>query len=127
MILIAIGILVGAPILWTVSVGAVREARLARTRDPRSGCQAWVEVPGPGMRGRHYRCGEPRYAGGAWCRLHEVQRARGTFDERPDALRIDEHQAVGRAMARARIGVPLAGLSVLATAGFVVWAVGQVL
>jgi hypothetical protein len=123
-ILIALGVLFGVPVLWTVSVGAVRDARRARQIDPRSGCQAWVTVRGLG--GRRYRCGEPLFAGGPGCRRHESERARDTLQvdpdkADPDAELIDEHQAVGRALAQARIGIPLAIVTVLATLVLIVW------
>jgi hypothetical protein len=120
-ILIAIGVLFGVPVLWTVSVGAVREARRARRIDPRAGCQAWVKVPG--LRGRRYRCGEPLFAGGPGCRLHDSERARDILHVDPDAELIDEHQAVGRALAQARIGIPLAVVTVLATCVLIVWTI----
>lgn len=120
MILIAIGVLFGVPILWAVSVGALRDARAGRAMDPRAGCQAWVAVPG--MPGRRYRCGEPRYAGGPWCRRHEVARARGELEAEPDATLIDEPAAVGRALRQARIGVPLAVLTMVGTVVLLVWA-----
>lgn len=121
MLLILVGLLLGVPILWTVSVGAVREARRAKRLDPRAGCQAWVAVPG--VRGRLYRCCEPVYAGGSWCRPHEVVRAGNATDVDSDAAPIDEPQAVGRALAQARIGVPLALVALLGTVALIVWAI----
>ena len=120
MLLLLVGLLFGVPILWAVSVGAVREARRARRRSPRDGCQAWVAVPG--LRGRRYRCCEPVYAGGSWCRRHEVARD-GDPASVDDATLIDEPQAVGRALVQARIGIPLAILMVLGTGVLVVWAI----
>ena len=119
MVLIVIGVLFGVPILWAVSVGAMRDVRRAREIGPRAGCQAWVAVPG--MAGRRYRCCEPRYAGGPWCRRHEVAHARGTLEQDPDARLIDEPAAVGRAVRQARIGIPLVVLSVVGTVALLVW------
>ena len=120
MLLILVVVAFGAPILWTVSVGAVREARRARQQDPRVGCQAWVAVPG--LPRRLYRCAEPSYAGGPWCRRHEVlPEAR---DAHPDVELIDEPQSVGRALAQARIGIPLALATIVAAAAVVIVWVG---
>lgn len=124
MILIAIGVLFGVPILWAVSVGALRDARAGRETDPRAGCRAWVVVPG--MPGRRYRCGEPRYAGGPWCRRHEVAHTRGELEAEPDARLIDEPAAVGRAVRQARIGVPLAVLTLAGSVALLVWALQRV-
>jgi hypothetical protein len=123
-ILVAIGVLFGVPVLWAVSVGALRDARAGRAMDPRAGCQAWVAVPG--MPGRRYRCAEPRYAGGPWCRRHEVAHARGLIEEEPEATLIDEPAAVGRAVRQARIGVPLAVLTVAGTVALLAWALQRV-
>jgi hypothetical protein len=120
-LLIAIGVAFGVPILWAVSVGAMRDVRRAREIGPRAGCQAWVAVPG--MPGRRYRCCEPRHAGGPRCRLHAVAHARGTLDEEPDATLIDEPAAVGRAIRQARIGIPLAALALAGGVVLLVWAV----
>ena len=119
MLLILVVALFGAPILWTVSVGALREAGRARQRNPRVGCQAWVTVPG--MRRRLYRCCEPVYAGGPWCRRHEVARARDALPTAQDTTLIDEPQAVGRALAQARIGVPVALAAILGAGAVAVW------
>jgi len=116
-----IGVLFGVPILWAVSVGAMRDVRRAREIGPRAGCQAWVTVPG--LSGRRYRCCEPRYAGGPWCRLHAVADTRGTLERDPDARLIDEPAAVGHAVRQARIGIPLAVVSVVGTLGLLFWAV----
>lgn len=124
MILIAIGVLFGVPILWAVSVGALRDARAGRAMDPRTGCQAWVAVPG--MPGRRYRCGEPRYAGGPRCRRHEVAHARGDLEPDPDGTLIDESAAVGRAVRQARIGVPLAVLTVVGTVVLLAWTLERI-
>lgn len=124
MVLIAIGVLFGVPVLWAVSVGALRDARAGRAMDPRVGCQAWVAVPG--MPRRRYRCGEPRYAGGPWCRRHEVAHARSDAEPEPDATLIDEPAAVGRAMRQARFGVPLAVLTVVGAVVLLGWALQQV-
>jgi hypothetical protein len=118
-LLILVVLIIGTPILWAVSVGALREAGRARRRDPRDGCQAWVSVPG--LRGRLYRCCEPLYAGGPWCRPHEVARSRDTMEAPGDVTRVDEPQAVGRAIAQARIGVPIAVLVTVAAIAVAVW------
>lgn len=117
MLLLLVGLAFAVPLLWTVSVGAVREARALRRTDPRVGCQAWVPVTG--LRGRRYRCCEPTYAGGSWCLRHEVERPAEHEGAASDAMLIDEPQAVGRALVRARIGIPLAVAS-LVGAGVVV-------
>lgn len=120
MLLILIGLVFGAPILWTVSVGAVREARRMRQQDPRTGCQEWVAIRG--LRGRLYRCGEPICAGGSRCLRHERGADENTEQTHPDSVLIDEPQAVGRALALARIGVPLAIAASVAAVVLLVWA-----
>lgn len=117
MLLILVGLAFAVPLLWTVSVGAVREVREGRRSDPRLGCQAWVPVAG--LSGRRYRCCAPVYAGGSWCLRHEVDRGEEPDAAGTEARFIDEPQAVGRALVRARIGIPLA-LASLAGAGVVV-------
>lgn len=121
MLLILVGLAFAIPVLWTVSVGALRELGRARGFDPRRGCQAWVAVPG--LAGRRYRCCEPVYASGTWCRAHEVALARGELATDHDAVLIDESQAVGRALAQARIGLPLGLVAVVGVVALVVWAV----
>lgn len=116
MLLILVGLAFAVPILWTVSVGAVREVRQMRASDPRLGCQAWVAVPR--LPGRRYRCGASVYAGGPWCLRHEVDRE-DQHEQAADVTLIDEPQGVGRALVRARFGIPLA-LASLAGAGVVV-------
>jgi hypothetical protein len=116
-LLILVGLAFAVPLLWTVSVGAVGEARAVRRTDPRIGCQAWVAVPG--LPGRRYRCCEPIYAGGSWCLRHEVDRTDEHGSAGAGVTLVDEPQAVGRALARARIGIPLA-LASLVGAGVVV-------
>ncbi|WP_052667578.1 hypothetical protein [Nitriliruptor alkaliphilus] len=111
MLLILVGLAFAVPILWTVSVGAVREVREVRASDPRLGCQAWVAVAG--LPGRRYRCGASVYAGGPWCLRHEVDRE-DQQEVAADVTLIDEPQGVGRALVRARVGVPLAAVTALA-------------
>ncbi len=118
MLMIVAGVVFGVPIIWALSVGALRDRRRARELGPRTGCQAWVAVSG--LPKRRYRCCEPVYAGGPWCRRHEVDRS--PAPEPADATLIDEHQAVGRAVVQARIGIPLAALAVLVTVGAGGWA-----
>ncbi|MEX1164241.1 MAG: hypothetical protein WEB03_11745 [Nitriliruptor sp.] len=120
MLLLLVGLAFALPILWTISVGAIREARRAREVDPREGCQAWVAVRGVG--GRLYRCAQPVFIeGGSRCLRHrQAERDPASVD--PDADLIDQPQAVGRATALARIGVPLAVLVATALVGTAVWA-----
>lgn len=106
MLLILVGLAFAVPILWTISVGAVREVREVRASDPRLGCQAWVAVAG--LPGRRYRCGAAVYAGGTRCLRHEVDRDVEEEGAATDVTLVDEPQAVGRALVRARVGVPLA-------------------
>lgn len=120
MLLILIGLVFGAPILWTISVGALREARRMRRQDPRTGCQEWVAVRG--MRGRLYRCSEPICAGGSRCLRHERGADESAEETHPGAALIDEPQGVGRALALARIGVPLAVAASVAAVVLLVWA-----
>lgn len=120
MLFIVLALIIGLPVLWTVSVGALRDARRARQLDPRDGCQAWVTVSG--LRGRRYRCYEPVYAGGPWCRRHEVQGRTEPAEIDPDVDLIDEPQAVGRAIVQARIGIPLGIATVLGLVGALAWA-----
>jgi hypothetical protein len=124
-VLVLVGLAFAVPVLWTVSVGAMREVRRARRRSPRVGCQAWVTVPG--LPGRLYRCCEPVYASGSFCRRHEADRGSDApqGDSRPTT--IDEPQAVGRALAQARIGIPLAILAVLGSVALLVWAIQRTL
>jgi hypothetical protein len=122
-LLLIVGLVVAVPIRWAVSAGALREVRRARELDPRQGCQAWVAVPR--VRDRLYRCGEPVYAGGGRCLRHETGRAPDAGATHPDARRVDEPQAVGRALALARVGVPLATLAAVAATALVVWAVAR--
>jgi hypothetical protein len=118
---IAAAAIAAIPVLWALSVGAMGNARRARERDPRRGCQAWVAITGLGD--RRYRCCEPRYAGGPWCRRHEVAHRRGELELAPDAALIDEPQEVGRSLVQARIGVPLAVLYLLGVAASITWLV----
>jgi hypothetical protein len=118
-LLIVVGLAFAVPILWTVSVGAVREARRLRAVDPREGCQAWVTVPG--LRGRVYRCGVPVYAGGSWCLRHELSGSRAEAD--PDVTAVDQPQEAGRALVRARVGIPLAVVTLLALVATTIWLV----
>ena len=118
---IAAAAIAAIPVLWALSVGALRTVRRARTRDPRQGCQAWVAISG--LPGRRYRCGVPRDPGGAWCRRHEVDARRGTLELEPDATLIDEPQQVGQGLAQARIGIPLAVLYLAAASGLIAWLV----
>lgn len=120
MLLIIVGLAVGLPIVWVLSVGALREVRDARRDDPRAGCQAWVRVRG--LPGRRYRCAQPLYAGGTWCLPHEVG-VRDTAPTADDAITVDEPQTVGRALVQARIGVPLALVVVLGLVAAGVWTV----
>lgn len=128
MLLALVGLLFAVPVLWAVSVGAVREVRRARARDPRVGCQAWVAVAGLG--GCRYRCCEPVFAGGSLCRRHEVERSRAVPGEEaadPDLEMIDQPQAVGRALVQARIGIPLAAGALLGLIVLGVWASVRIL
>jgi hypothetical protein len=124
-LLALIGLAFAVPILWVVSVGAVRDARRARELDPRVGCQAWVEVPR--LRDRRYRCGAPVHVAGAdRCLVHR----RRTPDEAdppadPALTYVDEPAAAGRALALARVGVPLALLSLAGAVTLAVWAVAR--
>jgi hypothetical protein len=111
-LLALIGLAFAVPILWVVSVGAVRDARRARELDPRIGCQAWVEVPR--LPRRRYRCGSPVHVAGAdRCLRHrrvlddDLGAAPGEVDL------VDEPAAAGRAIALARIGVPVAAAVVV--------------
>lgn len=119
MLMIVAGVMFGVPILWALTVGARRDERRARELGPRSGCPAWVAVTG--LPKRRYRCCEPVYAGGPWCRRHEVDRS--PAPETAEVTLIDEHQAVGRAVVQARIGIPLVALTVIATVGAGIWAI----
>jgi hypothetical protein len=121
-LLALIGLAFAVPILWVVSVGAVRDARRARELDPRAGCQAWVEVPR--LRGRRYRCGSPVHvAGGDRCLRHRAPPGDVEVDapQDPSLTYLDQPAAAGRALALARIGVPLAVLAVLATVVLLAW------
>lgn len=102
MILALVALVVAVPLLWAVSVGAIREAKAHRRAGAASGCRAWVEVAG--MPGRRYRCCEPVYAGGPRCLRHELE----ADGDDPGAEHVEESQAVARALVRARIGVPTA-------------------
>lgn len=121
MLLTIVGLVFAVPILWAVSVGAIRELRRARRRSPRNGCQAWVAVPGLG--GRRYRCCEPVFAGGDRCRRHHGAGESPLAQADVDAVFVDEPAAVGRALALARIGVPLAVVTVLVVFAVAWWAV----
>jgi hypothetical protein len=121
-ILALIALAFAVPILWVVSVGALRDARRAREADPRAGCQAWVEVPR--LPGRRYRCGSPVHVAGAdRCLRHRSPRGGSEVDPtpEPELTYLDEPAAAGRALVLARIGVPLAVLAVLAAAACLVW------
>ncbi|MTV24064.1 hypothetical protein FTX61_01310 [Nitriliruptoraceae bacterium ZYF776] len=130
MLLLLVALLVGLPLLWTVSVGALRDLRRARALDPRSGCQAWVTVRR--LPDRRYRCGTPTYAGTDRCRLHlatEVTAtpraagpAPGHATDRRGVRHLDEPQAVGQAIVLARIGVPLAVATSVGLVALSVWA-----
>lgn len=125
MLLALIGLAFAVPILWVVSVGAVRDARRAREADPRAGCQAWIEVPH--LPGRRYRCGSPVHVAGAdRCLRHRAPRG-GEVEPQPDpALTyLDQPAAAGRALVLARVGVPLAVLVLLAAAAALVWALAR--
>jgi hypothetical protein len=116
-LLLLVGLAVAVPILWTLSVGAVREARAGRAADPARGCRAWTAVRG--LPGRLYRCGEPVYAGGTRCLPHE----RGGDDaaSHPDAERVEAPRWAAEARVRARIGVPLAVLLLVALVSVAAW------
>jgi hypothetical protein len=121
-ILALIALAFAVPILWVVSVGALRDARRAREADPRDGCQAWVEVPR--LPGRRYRCGSPVHVATAdRCLRHRSPRGGSEVDPPPDpALTyLDQPSAAGRALALARIGVPLAVLALVATVVLAIW------
>jgi hypothetical protein len=121
-ILALIALAFAVPILWVVSVGALRDARRAREADPRAGCQAWVEVPR--LPGRRYRCGSPVHVAGAdRCLRHRSPRSGSEVDPTPDPelTYLDQPAAAGRALALARIGVPLAVLALVATLILATW------
>ena len=118
-LLLLVALVVVPPIAWAVSVGAVRELRRARAVDPRVGCQAWVAVRG--LSGGCYRCARPGVAGSPWCRIH----INATTDAGPEvscSRRIDEPQAVGRALAIARVGIPIAAVLAAALLAAIAWA-----
>jgi hypothetical protein len=121
-ILALIALAFAVPILWVVSVGALRDARRAREADPRAGCQAWVEVPR--LPGRRYRCASPVHvAGSDRCLRHRTPRgsreAVATPD--PELTYLDQPAAAGRALVLARVGVPLAVLALLAAVAALIW------
>jgi hypothetical protein len=121
-ILALIALAFAVPILWVVSVGALRDARRAREADPRAGCQAWVEVPR--LPGRRYRCASPVHVAGAdRCLRHRSPGGSGEVEPTPDpALTyLDQPAAAGRSLALARVGVPLAVLTLLATLALAIW------
>ena len=126
MLLLLAVLAIALPVLWAVSFGALRDARRAREVDPREGCQAWVEVRG--QPGRRYRCARPRFAGGTWCRRHEVapDAERGAPDTADAEVElIDEPQDVGRALAQARFGIPVAIATVVALLAATAWLVAR--
>jgi hypothetical protein len=124
LLLALIALVFGVPVLWAVSVGALRDARRARQRDPREGCQAWVAVPRMGR--RRYRCGAPLHAGGPTCRRHalaDLGSPAAPAASEDGVVLVDEPQDVGRALAQARVGVPLAIASTLGALALLLWLV----
>lgn len=116
-----IGLAFAVPILWTVSVGAVRQARRARASDPREGCQAWVAVRG--LPGRRYRCCQPVPApGDDRCRQHRGREVPAAA-ETSGARLVDEPQEVGRSLALARVGVPAAAVALVGAVALAAWLV----
>ncbi|MCC5948979.1 MAG: hypothetical protein JJT89_11035 [Nitriliruptoraceae bacterium] len=104
-------ILVGTPILWAMSVGALREVRRLQAQDPPwTGCPVWVRVRG--VPGRRYRCAQRPAHGGTRCPQHEASARRGELHE-PAGRDVEEPQDVGRALAQARLAIPLAVALVL--------------
>jgi len=118
---IAAGAIAAIPVLWALTIGALRNAQRARDADPRRGCQAWVTIAG--LPRRRYRCGTPRDAGGRWCRRHEAAHRRGELEPEPDATLIDAPQELGRSLVQARIGIPLTALYLLGAVGLATWLV----
>lgn len=113
MIVLLVALVLAAVSLWSVSIGAVLDARRERDRDLATVCRAWVPLAGGH---RLYRCGAPTAAGRDHCPTHATPSRRNAAVTHPGAQRVEATRQWADARRKMRWGLPLASATVLVVA-----------
>ena len=120
MIILLVALALAAVSLWSVSIGAVLDARRERRRDLGSVCRAWVPLAGGE---RLYRCGATPVPGREHCPTHAAPSRRNAEATHPGAERVEATRQWADARRKMRWGLPLASATLVAVVVAVaVWA-----
>lgn len=120
MIILLVALVLVAVSLWSVSIGAVLDARRERRRALDEVCPAWVPLAGGN---RLYRCGAAPAPGRDHCPTHAAPSRRNAAATHPGAERVEATRQWADARRKMRWGIPLASATLAAVVVAVaVWA-----